>query len=72
MMTIRVTGFYDIKTMLSVLDDLNALADKNLSLNRPLQSSLIADLADALEDAIQDAKEQAEDDLQAYNAYYNK
>lgn len=71
-MTIRVTGSYNMKTMLSVLDDLNTLCDKKVSLNRSLEGALIADLADALEEAIQDAKEQAEDDLQAYNAYYNK
>lgn len=71
-MTIRVTGSYNMKTMLNVLDDLNTLCDKKVSLNRSLEGALIADLADALEDAIKDAKEQAEDDLKAYNAYYNK
>lgn len=71
-MTIRVTGSYDIKTMLDVLDDLNAIIEVNSRLNYSLQAALVADLAGALEDAIQDAKEQAEDDLQAYSTYYNK
>lgn len=71
-MTIRVTGSYDIKTMLDVLDDLNAIIEVNSRLNYSLQAALATDLASALEEAIKDAKERAEDDLQAYNAYYNK